>query len=342
MPLEVKRMHGRKYLIIRGRHGGRDIFKSARTCDRRTAEAKAAKLERELDQREIFGDEAVATFAESALGYLRAGGERRFVKLILPFFKGVKLKDVDQRMVDRLSTKAYPTAAPSTLRRQWYTPIGAVLNFGAGQRLCSPIRLRRPKDSPGRLRWLWPYEANKLIMNAAPHLRPVMTFGFGTGARAGEIISLKWKDVDLEGGQAWLWQTKSGKPRRIELNHRVVAALSALPRGEFVFLTPKNEPYVTRKNSGGQFKAGFDLASDSAGLERVTPHVMRHTWATWFYAQTGDILKLKTLGGWSKFDMVEVYAHLAPTNMGERLIKAGWDFSCAPAVQQDLEERKSI
>ncbi len=341
MPLEVKNI-GRKYLIIRGRHGGRDIFKSARTCDRRTAEAKAAKWERELDQREIFGDEAVATFAESALGYMRAGGERRFVKLILPFFKGVRLRDVDQRMVDKLAVKAYPTAAPSTLRRQWYTPIGAVLNFGAGQRLCSPIRLRRPKDSPGRLRWLWPRQANELICCAPEHLRPVMTFGFGTGARAGEIASLKWKDVDLEGGQAWLWHTKSGKPRRIELIPRVVAALSALPRGEFVFLTPKNKPYVTRKNGGGQFKAGFDRASELAGLDRVTPHVMRHTWATWVYAQTGDILKLKQLGGWSKFDMVEIYTHLAPARLDERLAKAGWDFCCASIVQQDLEERKSV
>lgn len=58
----------------------------------------------------------------------------------------------------------------------------------------------------------------------------------------------------------------------------------------------------------------------------VTPHVLRHTWATWFYAQTRDFGTLTDQGGWSKADMANRYRKLAPDDLSERLLKHGWDF----------------
>jgi integrase len=46
---------------------------------------------------------------------------------------------------------------------------------------------------------------------------------------------------------------------------------------------------------------------------QVTPHDLRHTWATWFYALTKDPLLLKAEGGWKSLKMVERYAHLMPS-----------------------------
>ncbi len=73
--------------------------------------------------------------------------------------------------------------------------------------------------------------------------------------------------------------------------------------------------------------AAFTTVRKAAGLgPDVTPYVLRHTWATWVYAQTKDELLLRTLGGWSRKDMVFHYAKLASPDLLERLLRFGWDF----------------
>ena len=83
-----------------------------------------------------------------------------------------------------------------------------------------------------------------------------------------------------------------------------------------------------RKNCGGQIQTAFNNARDSAGLGRdVTPHVIRHTWATWFYAATKDYGQLLDIGGWRTTSSAERYRKMAPADLGDRLAQAGWDFT---------------
>lgn len=64
-----------------------------------------------------------------------------------------------------------------------------------------------------------------------------------------------------------------------------------------------------------------------AGLPaKVTPHVLRHTFATWYYVQTKDLTGLMKRGDWSRAGTAMDYAKLAPSDLGERLLDHGWDF----------------
>ena len=54
---------------------------------------------------------------------------------------------------------------------------------------------------------------------------------------------------------------------------------------------------------------------------------MRHTWATWFYAQTRDFGALLDQGGWAKADMANRYRKIAPDDLTDRLLAMGWNFS---------------
>jgi len=57
----------------------------------------------------------------------------------------------------------------------------------------------------------------------------------------------------------------------------------------------------------------FRQAVKAAGLDgTVTPHVLRHTWATRFMETSGDRLLLQKAGYWSSLKMVERYAHIRP------------------------------
>jgi integrase len=60
-----------------------------------------------------------------------------------------------------------------------------------------------------------------------------------------------------------------------------------------------------------------------AKLSGITPHDLRHSWASWHYALHRDLLALKIEGGWSSVALVERYAHLMPTGL-EAEIRAFW------------------
>jgi integrase len=79
-----------------------------------------------------------------------------------------------------------------------------------------------------------------------------------------------------------------------------------------VFRTATGRTYADRgRTYGGQIKTAWRTAIRKAGLDpELTPHDLRHTWASWRYALNRDLLALKIEGGWSSVLLVERYAHL--------------------------------
>jgi integrase len=70
--------------------------------------------------------------------------------------------------------------------------------------------------------------------------------------------------------------------------------------------------------SGGQFKTAWRGAIRRSGIDpKLTPHDLRHTWASWHYALHKDPIWLKEEGGWSSVALVERYAHLLPAGHEE-------------------------
>jgi integrase len=201
--------------------------------------------------------------------------------------------------------------------REIVTPLRAILRHAAERGWCDAPHIRAPKAPAGRTLYLLPNQVQRLIEAAASHLQPLLTFLVGTGARMAEAVYLDWRDVDLVGGRAIFWadQTKTGKRRNAYLPPAVVAASANLPHREGpVFLSDKRRPYADRRGAyGGQIKNGWKGALRRAGLDAaMTPHDLRHTWASWHYAVNRDLLALKIEGGWSSVLLVERYAHLLP------------------------------
>ena len=148
----------------------------------------------------------------------------------------------------------------------------------------------------------------------APHLRPLLVFLLGTGARVGEALALPWADVDLAAGVCTFRntpdrRTKSGRDRTAHLPPAAIVALANLPhRDGPVFRTQAGQPY---KGESGQFKTAWRGAWRRSGLEgEHSPHSLRHTWATWQMAAKPNALALMHAGGWSALSLVERYAHL--------------------------------
>lgn len=325
MPLKLSKRHGSPNWYIRGTLRDVTIDETTGVADKSVAETIRARREWEILQGSIFGRKSVATFLEAAVGYLESGGERRFVKLLTDHFGDIPLAKMDQAAIDRAARALYPTAANATLNRQLYAPVSAILNHAAARGLCDARRIARPVLPKGRVRWISPDEAERLISACSPHLRPLVIFLLYTGARMSEALYLDWRDVNLQGSQVQFIDTKNGESRGVPLHPRALAALASLPhRVDEVFRRPDGFAYKRIEAAGGQIKTAFNGACRRAGILDFSPHDCRHTWATWHYAANRDIIGLMKLGGWKSEKMVLRYAHVNVSHLADSIALLPW------------------
>ncbi len=325
MPLKLVRRHGSPTWYLRGSVRGIPVDKSTRTDNREAADAIRIKEEQRLLDLSIFGERATVTFLQAAVSFMESGGEARFMEPLLKHFGTRKLNSIGQADVDAAARSIYPGRKPSTHERQVYAPTSAVLRHGAKRQWCDFIVLERPSFDNARIRHLSHAQANRLVSGAADHLKPLLIFLLGTGARLSEALYLQWSEVDLTKSHVTFANTKNGDNRGVPLSDKVVEALAALPnRVGPVFLSDDGKPYKRRENGGGLIKTAFKTACRNADIPDFHPHDCRHTWATWHYAANRDLVALQTLGGWKSHEMVLRYAHVNVQNLRDGIKAMGW------------------
>jgi integrase len=315
LPIKLVKRPKSPFWVLRGTIRGIRIEESTGTDNKKIAEEIRAKREAEILAQSIHGRAATATFAEAALSYLENGGNRRFLEPVIKHFGTAPLAKIDQDAIDCGARKLYPNAADSTRDRQFYTPVSAVLKHAAKRGWCSVILLERPASPPGRVRWLRPDEADRLVAACSDHFRPLITFLFFTGARIGEALWLDWRNVDLIRRHAVFIDTKNGEKRGVPLHPRVVAELANLLHREGpVFRRPDGLPYSRHsgepRGASDGIRKALGGACRRAGITDFSAHDCRHTWATWHYAANRDLGALQRLGGWKTIAMVMRYAHV--------------------------------
>lgn len=168
---------------------------------------------------------------------------------------------------------------------------------------------REPKV---RVRWIEKEQARMLIgALRLDWMKDVVSFALLTGARKGEIFSLKWENVNLSRRIAVVTaeNAKSGKARPIPLNDEAVKIIAGRSRdSEYVFSV-----------DGGVIKeisrADFANALKVSGIFDFRFHDLRHTWASWHVQNGTPLMTLKELGGWEKLEMVNKYAHLSTEHL---------------------------
>lgn len=149
--------------------------------------------------------------------------------------------------------------------------------------------------------------------------------GIYTGVRIqAEALTLKWEDIDFKHGLLTVRAAyaKSGESRAVNLNSIVKAALKQLrerSREEYVFSKPDGSPYKS-------IRTAFKTSCRHAKLFNVTPHVLRHTFASRLVMAGVDLRTIQELGGWRELEMLQRYAHLSPNHKSEAVEKIATNF----------------
>lgn len=349
--LRLYRRPGNKVWYLRGTVRGVRCYETTGTENRALAEAAKAKRETQLFEGALLGRRVAVSFGEAALSYLEfeprsERTEADVHRLIEKLGAERSLHEIDQAAADAtVRAMLGADAAPATKRRAVYAPLATILNHAAARRWCERPHFDLPALPRGKTRWLTPAEALRLVAAAAPHLRPLLLFILCTGARLSEALYLDWADVDLPAAKAVFRDTKNGTDRAAALPEAAVLLLANLPeRTGAAFRTDDGSPYAdTGRQFGGQIKTGFGSACRRAQLRELTPHDLRHTWASWAYCLTKDPLLLKHEGGWATLAMVERYSHLVPSDLRYEIHRV-WGashptFGVLPGVTKITEAR---
>ncbi len=168
-------------------------------------------------------------------------------------------------------------------------------------------------------------EAERLLAAARGEWRTMILTALRTGMRHGELIGLRWEDVDLVAGRITVRQNvvdgkigtpKSGKPREIPLGVEVRTALKEHRhlRGPLVFFCSMSGELLGTVDT----RLPLWRACKKAGLRQIGWHALRrHSFASHLVMRGASLKAVQELLGHSSIQMTMRYAHLAPEVVNE-------------------------
>lgn len=204
--------------------------------------------------------------------------------------------------------------SPATVNR-YQQALSSVLSWGVreGWLTDNPVKqIQRRKESRGRVRFLSDDE-RKALLEACDKsewkgLGLVARLALSTGARQGEIMGLKWSDIDLKRNTATLHETKNDEIRVLPLVESVSNQLKAWGKvrrldNELVFPSPnKDKPFHIRPYWG--------KAVEEAELVDFRFHDLRHSCASYLAMAGASHLEIAEVLGHKTLQMVKRYSHL--------------------------------
>lgn len=174
------------------------------------------------------------------------------------------------------------------------------------------------KVPPQKFDFLSFEEAERLVNAADREWRTAILVGLRTGLRLGEIMGLRWEDMDLVTGRLVVNRTvsrgrvgspKNGRTREVPLGLDVFRSLKEHRhlKGDVVFPGPGGR--LLHRN---ETKHPLWRACRRAGLRSIGWHVLRHSFASHLVMRGAPIRGVQELLGHSTIEMTMRYAHLSP------------------------------
>ena len=278
--------------------------------------------------------EIVEEFMEGHVRQLRdKGGYRVSTKVLLRHLDGKTLQEITPAVVqDFVTARLAEGVCKSTVNRQ-RSCLSRLFNY-AKERGCyggdNPVKMVKAfPEPPGRFRYLTPDEAGRLVECAARHLRRIIITALHTGGRLTEVLRLKPDDIDLDRGVLYFDQTntKSGKQREIPIDPTLDTTLRSLLKVTDLRSRRRGHIFTWKGEPVARVATAFTTARKRAGLGKdVTFHTLRHTFASWFVQNGGDLYRLQKYLGHSDIKLTQRYAHLS-----KDYLKAGIEFFGPPS-----------
>jgi integrase len=254
---------------------------------------------RRIEERKTFAEMAEEYMTEKA-GKRSLGRDKTSLSNLAPVFGQKPLHLVTKRDIEAYSRERASKVKGATVNRE-LALLRHLFNIAIdkGYTDNNPARgFKKFPEAPWRHKFFFSESEIEKLMNAsAPHLRSILAVAFGTGLRKGDILKLKWRDVDLDRGIISIQMQKTGEPVEIPL----IPMLQDLLRQMKSHAGPYQ--FVFSLGSSGQgigdIKTAFRAALRRSGLAEkgYRFHDIRRTFARMLYNQGVILTKIQRLLG---------------------------------------------
>jgi len=181
----------------------------------------------------------------------------------------------------------------------------------------SPMRkVTKPREPRGRVRFLLSDERQRLLKackeSSNRFLYTVVVLALSTGMRQGEIMNLRWVDVDLEKGRATLHETKNGERRVVPITGLALQLLRDYEKKRRIDTTlvfPGKDPQKPI-----ELRCAWEAALKASDVNGFRWHDLRHTAASELVMNGASLSEIAEVLGHKTLTMVKRYSHLSETH----------------------------
>ncbi|SCA62546.1 Shufflon-specific DNA recombinase [Chlamydiales bacterium SCGC AG-110-M15] len=175
-------------------------------------------------------------------------------------------------------------------------------------------RVTKPKLGRGRVRFLDEEERTSLLLMCQKsdniHLYTIVLLALSTGMRKGELMNLKWRDVDLSDKRIILNDTKNDERRVVPLTGRALQLLMGMKKKrnsskDLIFPSEKTP------NKAIDIRSAWEKALERANIEDFRFHDLRHCTASYLAMNGASLNEIAEVLGHKTIQMSKRYAHLS-------------------------------
>lgn len=289
---------------------------------------------REEEREEVREAPTLAEFAERYLvEHVRANRlrpatvadkENRLSCHLLPTLGDRRLDAISDADVQRLKVSRRELSA--TTLNQVLGLLRAMLALAVKWKVIEamPCSIERVREPPKRTAFYTPEEFERLVATAralGPNEYVMVLLGGDAGLRAGEMIGIRWGDVDLRQARLTIveneWRghvggPKGGHERHVVLTSRLVDALAELPKGDARSRVLRRKVGGEESATKGSIDSWLGRVQRKAGFPEKGPHILRHTFCSRLALLGAPARAIQGLAGHASSKTTERYMHLAP------------------------------
>lgn len=286
--------------------------------DQVLAEKTMEQIRKDIDgnRHEIILRDQRRTFAEMAEEYLEIKADKRSLRCdrlilhqLVPVFGRAFLHAIGREEIENHLRARRKEVSGATCNRV-LALLRHLFNLAIDRRYLreNPTRgIKKFREAPWRRKYVYTEDELQALVNAAsPHLRAILAVAIGTGLRKGDILGLRWNDVDFEHNVITLFMQKTEEGIEIPMLPMVREVLwrlhGAAGQSPFVFTSSAGERF-------GNIKTAFNGALRRSHLAEKGYHFhdLRRTFATMLYNRGVLLTKIQRLLGHKSITTTERY-----------------------------------
>ena len=315
----VKNKNGYSYRAIVRNKGLKELSKTF--PNRQLANKFVYKKESDRQARALYdGRNSDKLFYEIANEYLkyeyqgsRPKQQKSMTNYWLDSLGDIMIPDITSSDIER-GIEALPNRLSNATKNRYKAVISVIFSYAIRRYdlIHNPVqKIRSMRENNHRVRYLSENERKRLYeacrASKWTKLYLLVLMAITTGARKGELMHLKWSNIDLEMQTASVETTKNGLPKVMPLTDDLVLELERFigQESELIFNSEikTNKPY--------EFNKLWKKAIKSAQINDFRFHDLRHTTASYLAQNGATLLEIADVLGHKQISVTKRYAHLA-------------------------------